>query len=103
MKSPAFTLQRAWARQATIGFLGATTPAAWATFLAAFDEAQGTYLIGAPNIVTMPNEMYSLIGHYPGQVSAVFSILLSIPSVLLMLGVRKHVMSGALAEGFQLR
>jgi putative spermidine/putrescine transport system permease protein len=33
----------------------------------------------------------------------VFSILLSIPSVLLMLGVRRHVMSGALAEGFQLR
>jgi putative spermidine/putrescine transport system permease protein len=73
------------------------------SFLAAFDEAQGTYLVGAPNIVTMPNEMYNLIGHYPGQVSAVFSILLSIPSVLLMLGVRKHVMSGALAEGFQLR
>jgi putative spermidine/putrescine transport system permease protein len=73
------------------------------SFLAAFDEAQGTYLIGAPSIITMPNEMYNLIGHYPGQVSAVFSILLSIPSVLLMLGVRRHVMSGALAEGFQLR
>jgi putative spermidine/putrescine transport system permease protein len=73
------------------------------SFLAAFDEAQGTYLVGAPQINTMPTEMYNLIGHYPPQVSAVFSILLSIPSVLLLLAVRKHVMGGALAEGFQLR
>jgi putative spermidine/putrescine transport system permease protein len=73
------------------------------SFLAAFDEAQGTYLVGAPQINTMPTEMYNLISHYPPQVSAVFSILLSIPSVLLMLAVRKHVMGGALAEGFQLR
>lgn len=73
------------------------------SFLAAFDEAQGTYLVGAPAINTMPTEMYTLISDYPSQVSAVFSILLSIPSVLLMLAVRRHVMSGALAEGFQLR
>ena len=73
------------------------------SFLAAFDEAQGTFMVGAPTIITMPTEMYNLIGHYPSQVSAVFSILLSIPSVLLMLAVRRHVMSGALAEGFQLR
>lgn len=73
------------------------------SFLAAFDEAQGTFLVGAPTYVTMPTEMYSLISHYPGQVSAVFSILLSIPSVVLMLLVRKRVMSGAVAEGFQLR
>jgi putative spermidine/putrescine transport system permease protein len=72
-------------------------------FLAAFDEAQGTLLVGAPNYVTMPTEMYALVAHYPGQVSAVFSILLSLPSVLLMLAVRKHVMRGAVAEGFQLR
>ncbi|MBK4346297.1 ABC transporter permease subunit [Lacisediminihabitans sp. G11-30] len=73
------------------------------SFLAAFDEAQGTFLVGAPDFITMPTEMYSLIGHYPGQVSAVFSILLAIPSVLLLFTVRKHVMSGAVADGFQLR
>jgi putative spermidine/putrescine transport system permease protein len=73
------------------------------SFLAAFDEAQGTFLVGAPTYVTMPTEMYNLIGHYPGQVSAVFSILLSLPSVVLMLLVRKHVMNGTVAEGFQLR
>ncbi|HEY0248138.1 MAG TPA: ABC transporter permease subunit [Gryllotalpicola sp.] len=73
------------------------------SFLAAFDEAQGTFLVGAPEYITMPTEMYNLIGHYPGQVSAVFSILLSIPSVVLMLLVRRHVLSGTVAEGFQLR
>jgi putative spermidine/putrescine transport system permease protein len=73
------------------------------SFLAAFDEAQGTFMVGAPSIITMPTEMYNLISHYPSQVAAVFSILLSIPSVLLLLAVRRHVMSGALAEGFQLR
>lgn len=73
------------------------------SFLAAFDEAQGTFFVGAPNYVTMPTVMYTLVQHYPDQVSAVFSILLSVPSVVLMLLVRRHVMGGALAEGFQLR
>lgn len=72
-------------------------------FLAAFDEAQGTYLVGAPDILTMPTEMYSLVLNFPKQVAAVFSILLAIPSVVLLLAVRKHVMGGQLAEGFQLK
>jgi putative spermidine/putrescine transport system permease protein len=72
-------------------------------FLASFDEAQGTYLVGAPDILTMPTEMYTLVLNYPKQVAAVFSILLSIPSVVLLLAVRKHVMGGQLAEGFQIK
>lgn len=73
------------------------------SFLASFDEAQGTYLVGAPVFYTMPTEMYSLVLNYPRQVAAVFSILLSIPSVVLLMLVRKHVMGGQLAEGFQIR
>jgi putative spermidine/putrescine transport system permease protein len=73
------------------------------SFLASFDEAQGTYLVGAPVFYTMPTEMYSMVLNYPRQVAAVFSILLSIPSVVLLLLVRKHVMGGQLAEGFQIR
>ncbi|QGN31665.1 ABC transporter permease subunit [Microlunatus sp. Gsoil 973] len=73
------------------------------SFLASFDEAQGTYLVGAPTFYTMPTEMYSLVLNYPRQVAAVFSILLSIPSVVLLMLVRKHVMGGQLAEGFQIR
>jgi putative spermidine/putrescine transport system permease protein len=73
------------------------------SFLAAFDEAQGTFLVGLPNYVTMPTEMYTLVLNYPEQVAAVFSILLAIPSVVLMSLARKHVMGGKLAEGFQIR
>lgn len=73
------------------------------SFLASFDEAQGTYLVGAPVFYTMPTEMYSLVLNYPRQVAAVFSILLSLPSVVLLLLVRRHVMGGQLAEGFQIR
>ncbi|MCA9514507.1 MAG: ABC transporter permease subunit [Myxococcales bacterium] len=77
--------------------------AAIMSFLASFDEAQGTYLIGAPDYMTMPTQMYSLVLNYPKQVAAVFSLMLSAPSVLLLLLVRKQVMGGRLAEGFQIR
>jgi putative spermidine/putrescine transport system permease protein len=51
----------------------------------------------------MPTAMYSMVQNYPPQVSAVFSILLSIPSVLLMLAARQQIMGGQLADGFQIR
>jgi putative spermidine/putrescine transport system permease protein len=73
------------------------------SFLVAFDEAQGTFLVGIPTYVTMPTEMYTLVLNYPEQAAAVFSILLAIPSVVLMSFARKHVMGGRLAEGFQIR
>ncbi|HEX3816558.1 MAG TPA: ABC transporter permease subunit [Mycobacteriales bacterium] len=73
------------------------------SFLAAFDEAQGTFLVGAPAHITMPTKMYQLVNNYPPSAAAVFAILLAIPSVILMMLVRKHVMGGHLAEGFQLR
>jgi len=73
------------------------------SFLASFDEAQGTYLVGAPTFMTMPTEMYTLVLNYPKQVAAVFAILLSLPSVVLLLLTRKYIMGGQLAEGFQIR
>jgi putative spermidine/putrescine transport system permease protein len=73
------------------------------SFLASFDEAQGTFLVGIPTYITMPTEMYTLVLNYPEQAAAVFSILLTIPSVVLMSLARKHVMGGKLAEGFQIR
>jgi len=51
----------------------------------------------------MPTEMYSLVQNYPIQVAAVFSLLLTLPSVLLLSLARKHIMGGQLAEGFQLK
>jgi len=73
------------------------------SFLASFDESQGTFLVGTPRYITMPIQMYSLVLNYPQQAAAVFSILLSVPSVVLMFLVRRHVMGGRLAEGFQLK
>lgn len=77
--------------------------AAVMSFLASFDEAQGTYLVGAPDFMTMPTQMYSLVLNYPTQVAAVFSILLAIPSIALMLAAHKHILGGQLAEGFQIK
>jgi putative spermidine/putrescine transport system permease protein len=73
------------------------------SFLAAFDEAQGTFLVGAPSYITMPTRMYELVDNYPEQIAAVFALILAVPSVVLLLLVRKHIMGGYLAEGFQLR
>jgi len=63
--------------------------AAVLSFLAAFDEAQGTFLVGAPHYVTMPVEMYSLVLDYPLGVAAVFAVALSVPSALLLWSVRR--------------
>ena len=73
------------------------------SFIYSFDEAQGTYLVGAPQIYTMPTAMYAIVETYPVQVTAVFSILLTIPSVLLIGLARKHIIGGQLAEGFQIK
>ncbi|HUY06883.1 MAG TPA: carbohydrate ABC transporter permease [Acidimicrobiales bacterium] len=68
--------------------------AAVLSFLAAFDEAQGTFLVGAPNYLTMPIRMYSLVLDYPVQFAAVFAVVLSIPSVALLILIRKHLFAG---------
>jgi len=71
--------------------------AAVLSFLAAFDEAQGTFLVGAPNYLTMPVRMYSLVLDYPVQFAAVFSLVLSVPSVVLLLLARKYLFAGTSA------
>lgn len=72
-------------------------------FLACFDEAQGTYLVKPASYSTMPTMMYTLVENYPAQAAAVFAIALTIPSVLLLLAVRKYILGGHLAEGFQIK
>jgi putative spermidine/putrescine transport system permease protein len=75
--------------------------ASFLAFLAAFDEAQGTLVVGSPTIVTMPVLMYTLVVNYPEPVGAIFSILLSAPSVILLLIARRSLMAGYLAAGFK--
>ncbi|MGN6565001.1 MAG: ABC transporter permease [Thermomicrobiales bacterium] len=70
-------------------------------FLAAFDEAQGTFIVGAPRITTMPVLMYTLVTNYPEPASAVFSILLAVPSLVLLLIARRFLLAGYLAAGFK--
>jgi putative spermidine/putrescine transport system permease protein len=72
-------------------------------FLASLDEAQGTFLVGVPNYITMPIQMYTLVSDYPQQAAAVFSILLTLPSLVLLLLVRRYIINGTLAAGFRMR
>lgn len=69
-------------------------------FLAALDEAQGTLIVGTPNFVTMPVKMYSLVTDYPGTVGSVFSVLLTTPSVVLLLLARRFLGGNVLSQAF---
>ena len=71
-------------------------------FLAAFDEAQGTLIVGSPNYLTMPVMMYTLVLNYPQPVGAVFSILLTLPSLVLLLLAQRLLRQGYLAAGYAL-
>jgi putative spermidine/putrescine transport system permease protein len=90
-------------------FFGVTLPiampsvivAAILVFLGSLDEAQATLVIGSPQIVTMPVQMYTLVGNYPEPVGAIFSVLLTIPSVVLLLAARRFLLGGYLAAGFK--
>jgi len=72
-------------------------------FLASLDEAQGTLMVGTPDFITMPVIMYSLVTDYPGTAGAVFSILLTLPSIILLLVARRFLGSNAMANGFQMK
>jgi putative spermidine/putrescine transport system permease protein len=47
--------------------------------------------------------MYSLVSNYPQQAASVFSIILSLPSLVLLFFVRRYIIGGSLAAGFRLR
>lgn len=72
-------------------------------FLASLDEAQGTLVVGTPSHITMPVIMYVLVANYPQPVGAVFSILLSLPSLILLLAARRFLIGGYLAAGFRVK
>jgi len=76
--------------------------AALFAFIAAFDEAQGSLIVGTPNHITMPVLMYGLVLGYPQPVGAVFSVLLALPSLVLLLLMQRYLRAGYLAAGYNL-
>jgi putative spermidine/putrescine transport system permease protein len=63
------------------------------SFVAALDESQGTLIVGLPDNVTMPLIMYNAVNSYAQPEGAVFALILSVPS-LLLLGVAQYVARG---------
>ncbi len=71
------------------------------TFVGVFYEAQGALLVGLPRIVTMPVLMYSLINsQLIPQFGAIVSVVLWLPSLLLLLFVQRLQRGGYLTAGF---
>jgi putative spermidine/putrescine transport system permease protein len=73
------------------------------TFLHSLDEAQGTYLVGIPDFRTMPIVMYSIISDYPSTAGAVFSIILTLPTIILLLAAQRFVSADVMSSGFQMK
>lgn len=71
------------------------------SFVGTFYETEGAWLIGAPQIRTMPVLMISFINNQPViQYGAVLSVLLWIPSLVALVFTRRIVNSGSFARGF---
>lgn len=66
------------------------------TFLGSMEESQGTLLVGFPQINTMATEMYGVIMDFPITAGAVFSLLLIIPSFVIVFIFRKHISAQAI-------
>lgn len=70
------------------------------TFLSSLEEAQGTLLVGFPQIKTMPVELYGVIMEYPLTAGPVLSLILIIPTVLVLFFMRKYINADSLSGGY---
>ena len=71
------------------------------TFVGTFYEAQGALLIGVPNIRTMPVLMYSYINNQVVvQYGAVISLMLWLPSLVLISFAQRFLRGNAVSAGF---
>lgn len=73
------------------------------TFLGSMEEAQGTLLVGLPNIRTMPTEMFGIILDYPATAGAAFAVILIIPTIILLFVLRRYIGPEAIAGGFKMK
>jgi putative spermidine/putrescine transport system permease protein len=71
------------------------------SFVSTFYETEGAWLIGAPQIRTLPVLMISFINNQPViQYGAVLSVILWAPSFIALLFARRVIGSGSFARGF---
>ncbi len=71
------------------------------TFVATFYEAQGAFIIGVPNVRTMAVLMFSYINNQiVVQYGAVISMILWIPSVILLSFAQKFLRGNTVSAGF---
>lgn len=81
--------------------LPALSAALLLTFVSTFYEAQGALIIGIPTVRTMPVLMYSIINNQViVQYGAVISLILWLPSLLLLIFAQKYVRGNAISAGF---
>ena len=70
------------------------------TFLASMEEAQGTLLVGFPEIKTVPVELYGIIMQYPVTAGPVLSLILIVPTLLVLIFARKYISSDVISKGY---
>lgn len=71
------------------------------SFVGTFYETEGAWLIGAPQVRTLPVLMISFINNQPViQYGAVLSVILWVPSFIALMFARRVVNSGSFARGF---
>ncbi len=80
--------------------LPALSAALLLTFIGTFYETQGAFLIGVPNVQTLPVVMITLINHPITQHGAVLSVALWVPSLVLLIFSQRVLRGGSLAAGF---
>lgn len=70
------------------------------TFLASMEEAQGTLLVGFPQIKTVPVELYGVIMQYSTTAGPVLSLILIAPTILILFLARKYVNADSISKGY---
>lgn len=73
------------------------------TFLGSLEEAQGTLLIGFPQIKTIPVQLYGVIMEYPLTAGPVLSLILIIPTLIILFVMRKYISADAIAKGYNMK
>ncbi|MEY8351926.1 ABC transporter permease subunit [Lachnospiraceae bacterium 54-53] len=73
------------------------------TFLGSLEEAQGTLLVGFPQVKTMPVELYGVIMEYPLTAGPVLSLILIIPTILVLFFMRRYMNADNISKGYGMK